>query len=152
MTCGDTAEIHHASSMPGICFHHSAEFCIHFRNDIFLRPDCDIHFIYEHANRNAPFAEHLIQSTGMRLNSLRSADHQKRIVDHRQSALHLCSKIYMSGSVYHSDISAAGSEPGLSGKHSDAAVPLYLGIVKKGIAVVHPARFSDLAGPVEQRL
>ena len=68
---GNAAEVRHSA----------AELRIHFCCDIFFRSDSDVHFIDEYANRDAPFAEHLVKCPGMRLNSLRSADNKKRIVN-----------------------------------------------------------------------
>ena len=79
----------------------------------------------------------------MALYSVRSADHQHRIVQHLQRAFHLRRKIHMSRCVQQRDILVLPLKLRLLGKNCDSPVPLLTIRIQKRVPVIHPSQPAD---------
>ena len=86
---------------------------------------------------------------GVTLHALGAADHQYRIVHHRQRPLHLRGEVHMPRRIQPVDGITRQLEAGLAGEDRDAPLPLHGIRVQEGILMIHPPQGSDSPGAVE---
>ena len=98
-----------------------------------------IHFIDKEKRRDLISLTEFPERPGMSLHTIRSADHQDRIIQHLKGSLCFRRKIHMSRRVHQCNLQIPTMQSGLFGKNRDSSLPLHLKGVQEGIPVVHPA-------------
>ena len=86
------------------------------------------------------------------LDTIRSTDHQHRIIQYLQCPLHLCGKVHMSRRIQKGDLRISPDHPCLFGKNRDTPLPLMNICIQKGILMIYPAGFSYRTAGIEHRL
>ena len=88
----------------------------------------------------------------MRLDAVRAADDQDRIVQHLKRALHFRREVHMAGRIQQCDRCIRQRQLCLFGKNRDAALPFERESIQKGIPMIHAAELFQSARLIQQRL
>ena len=109
-----------------------------------------IHLVHKHKHRHPITAQQLPHGFGVALHAVGAAYHQHRVVQHRESALHLAGKIHMAGGIQQGDLRIGQAEHRLLGEDGDAPLPLHGVGIQKGVLVIHTAQLFQASGPIQQ--
>ena len=117
-------------------------------------PACagQVHFIDEQKHRNMISVQHPPDGFRMRLHTVRSADHQHRIIQHRHYPLHFRGKIRVTGGIQQGYPGLLRGKPGLLGKNGNAPRPLQTMGIQIGVLMVHPPQFLNGSGGIKHGL
>ena len=88
---------------------------------------------------------------GVRLHAVRPADHQHRVVQNLQRALHLRRKVHMSRRVQQGDRRIRQRQLRLLRENRNAALALERECIQKGIPMIHTSELFQCAGGEQQR-